>query len=242
MRSWARTAVLAAMTAGCGTPPKAVDPPKPHALPGHQPSTGGHDGLLPEGFPAGCFAWSPHEPAAVCVIGNESDQAGGVWSVAFISDVGGRYRIAAWGGLGAKPPRALTLKDRQEVESRIVDGKYQNVPEFKQIDPESSPMLVGALSVRVIRTEEQHVKWSTGEWDVVVDRIEARCPNRKNWLTLREVRVEGPIQSLVTAGSLDARRVLVFHQVKWGIVGDKGASAVAVLVDLEPCRAWTSEV
>lgn len=231
------------LVVGCGPGTSATPPPKPVPLPGHRPPSALAASLVPTSLATGCFAWSSKEPAIACIVGTESDQAGGTWSLVFVSDVGGRYKLATWGGLAPHPARALLSADRTAVETRLDDGEFRALPDTRvHVPPGPSPTKVGGLAVRLVREVEQHVKWPNGEWDVVIERLEARCPDRKSWLVLRETKLEGPIASIASAWVLDATRVLVQHKASWAMVGDKGQSAVATLVDLAACRAWTSEL
>ncbi|MBL8714933.1 MAG: hypothetical protein JNL79_03010 [Myxococcales bacterium] len=230
-----------ALLVGCGTAPVAA-PPKPIGLPGHQPHASANP-LVPTDLGTGCFAWSSKEPAVACVVGTESDQSGGVWSVVFVSDKGGRHRVAIWGGMAPRPTRVLPAADRRLVDERLDGGEFRAIPgSFTAVPAGPAATKVGGLALRLVREEQQHVKWPNGEWDVVVDRLEARCPDRKSWLVLREAKLEGPLESTAKAWVLDDKRILVVHEARWSMVGDKGASAVAVLVDLAECRAWTSEL
>lgn len=235
--------VVGLLAAGCGPQGAGAPPPKPVPLPGHRPPSALAASLVPASLSTGCFAWSPQEPAVACIVGTESDQSGGTWSLVFVSDTGGRFRLATWGGLAPHPARALAPKERAVVDQRLADGDFRALPEPPvHVPPGPSATKVGALAVRLVREVEQHVKWPSGEWDVVIERLEARCPDRKSWLVLRETKLEGPIESTASARVLDDQRVLVFHQASWAMVGDKGQSAVATLVDLAACRAWTSEL
>ena len=182
----------------------------------------------------GCHGWSAKQNVALCVLGSGSIQSGPQYGISFLPS---SETLALPGVPEDELPRVdakiqVATGDRKALAKRLRNAGFVVLPEpVRSLDrPGTVSLALPRVSVRYGRKHTgREGDGQTGVWSTYDDTVQVRCGGA--WVDAIEESVQNATAQISVTPIPGGRYALVVYSYDYGIEGDQGDGATAVVLD-----------